>query len=71
MPRVAPCIVQEWSELPLMCTAVDIMRLGFGENEARAMMKREDFPSVDYGMGRRVERYALKRYLQKGVRKDA
>ena len=26
---------------------------------------------IDYGVGKRIEKYSLKRYLQKGVKKDA
>lgn len=65
------CEVTSWHDLPLMMTVRDVMKLGMGENETRALLNREDCPTVDYGCGKRIEKYALKRYLQKGVKKDA
>lgn len=63
------CDVTSWGEFPLMMTASDITRLGIGIHEARALLNRPDIPVVEYGGIKRIEKYALKRYLQKGVRK--
>lgn len=63
------CSYINWSELPLFCTYKDVMKFGMGEHEARALFDRDDFPAVEYGASKKVEKYALKRYLQKGVKK--
>lgn len=63
------CEIKEWNEMPLLCDYTDIMGLGMGQAEARALLDREDCPTIDYGGLKKIERYALKRFLQKGVKK--
>ena len=71
MPKTVGCAVISWGELPLLCGVTELMSLGMGENEARNFLNRPDAPTIEYGVGKRIEKYALKRYLQKGVKKDA
>ena len=71
MPKLVECEVMSWSELPVLCGVKELIMLGMGENEARAFLNRPDAPTIDYGVGKRIEKYSLKRYLQKGVKKDA
>ena len=71
MAKTVECELISWKELPILCGVKEIMRLGMGENDARALLKRPDAPTIDYGVGKKIEKYSLKRYLQKGVKKDA
>lgn len=66
-----PCEVDTWATFPLIMRTPDVMKLGFGENEARALLNHPDCPSIEYGTGKGVEKYALKRFLQRGVKKSA
>lgn len=70
MAKIVECDVMSWSELPIMCGVKELMRLGMGVNEARAFLNRPDAPVVDYGLSKKIEKYALKRYIQKGVKKE-
>ena len=71
MARTVDCEVFSWKDLPILCGVQEIMSSGRGENDARALLNRPDAPTIDYGVGKRIEKYSLKRYLQKGVKKDA
>lgn len=71
MAKVVECEVISWKDLPILCGVRELMKLGMGENEARAFLNRPDAPVIEYGLGKRIEKYSLKRYLQKGVRKNA
>jgi hypothetical protein len=71
MAKAVECEVISWKDLPILCGVRELMKLGMGENEARAFLNRPDAPVIEYGLGKRIEKYSLKRYLQKGVRKNA
>ena len=71
MAKAVECKLISWKDLPILCGVNEIMQLGMGENDARALLNRPDAPTIDYGVGKRIEKYSLKRYLQKGVKKDA
>lgn len=71
MAKAVECEVMSWKELPILCGVRELMRMGMGENEARNLLNRPDAPTIEYGLGKKIEKYSLKRYLQKGVKKDA
>jgi hypothetical protein len=71
MAKAVECEIFSWKDLPILCGVRELMKLGMGENEARAFLNRPDAPVIEYGLGKRIEKYSLKRYLQKGVKKDA
>lgn len=71
MAKTVECVLTSWKDLPILCGVRELMKLGMGENEARAFLNRPDAPVIEYGLGKRIEKYSLKRYLQKGVRKNA
>ena len=47
MPKTVECEVISWKDLPILCGVNEIMRLGMGENEARALLNRADAPTID------------------------
>lgn len=71
MSKPALCEAINWGEQPIIMRLADIMRLGFGKAEATALLNHPDCPVIEYGMGKGVEKYALKRFLQRGVKKVA
>ena len=71
MAKLVECQVMSWADLPVLCGVRELIMLGMWENEARAFLNRPDAPTIDYGVGKRIEKYSLKRYLQKGVKKSA
>lgn len=70
MAKAVECTYTSWQDFPIMCGFKEIMALGYGENEARAILNHPEAPVVEYGMGKKIEKYALKRWLQKGVKKS-
>lgn len=65
------CKETNWKNVPLILTVKQISNIfGFGEEEVRKMMRREDFPAIDYGAGTRVDKTAFRVWLRERRIKD-